>query len=80
MVFMTHMSNYATGQLAQYEFEGVTKAIDTWTNLKMLAPHPIDVAREYFQLYPDEVSPLWSVRSALLSEDLLKFHFYFKII
>ncbi|GFO16426.1 bifunctional heparan sulfate n-deacetylase/n-sulfotransferase [Plakobranchus ocellatus] len=60
MVFMTHMSNYATGQLAQYEFEGVTKAIATWTNLKMVAPHPIDLANEYFEFYPDEVSPLWS--------------------
>ncbi|GFR66597.1 bifunctional heparan sulfate N-deacetylase/N-sulfotransferase [Elysia marginata] len=60
MIFMTHMSNYANDQLAQYSFEHVTEFVAQYTNLRMQTLPPVEIAKKYFQLYPDEVLPIWT--------------------
>ena len=62
MIFMTHMSNYANDQLAQYSFEHVTEFVAQYTNLRMQTPPPVAIAKKYFSMYPDEVLPIWTVR------------------
>ncbi|KAK6170363.1 hypothetical protein SNE40_018773 [Patella caerulea] len=58
-VFMTHMSNYGNDRLALYTFESVLKFIQCWTNLKLLAVPPLQLALKYFEMYPEERDPIW---------------------
>lgn len=59
---MTHMSNYGNDRLALYTFESVIKFVQCWTNLRLLSAAPLQLAEKYFQQYPDEIDPVWSVR------------------
>lgn len=58
-VFMTHMSNYGNDRLALYTFESVVKFLRCWTNVRLASAPPLALADKYFQLRPDELSPLW---------------------
>ncbi|XP_050669112.1 bifunctional heparan sulfate N-deacetylase/N-sulfotransferase [Leptidea sinapis] len=58
-VFMTHMSNYGNDRLALYTFESVVKFLRCWTNVRLASAPPLALAEKYFQLRPDELSPLW---------------------
>lgn len=58
---MTHMSNYGNDRLALYTFESVFKFVQCWTNLRLLSAAPLQLAEKYFQLYPEEIDPVWSV-------------------
>ncbi|KAK6621633.1 hypothetical protein RUM43_006861 [Polyplax serrata] len=58
-IFMTHMSNYGNDRLALYTFESVIKFIQCWTNLRLSSAPPVQLAEKYFQMYPEEVDPVW---------------------
>ncbi|XP_064625741.1 bifunctional heparan sulfate N-deacetylase/N-sulfotransferase-like isoform X2 [Lineus longissimus] len=58
-IFMTHMSNYGNDRLAIYTFESVVKFVQCWTNLKLKTIPPLQLARKYFMMYPEEVDPIW---------------------
>ncbi|XP_048485283.1 bifunctional heparan sulfate N-deacetylase/N-sulfotransferase [Plutella xylostella] len=58
-IFMTHMSNYGNDRLALYTFESVVKFLRCWTNVRLGSAPPLQLAHKYFQLRPDELSPLW---------------------
>ncbi|OTF72476.1 bifunctional heparan sulfate N-deacetylase/N-sulfotransferase-like protein [Euroglyphus maynei] len=58
-VFMTHQSNYANDRLALYTFESVLKFLQCWTNLELHSLSPIQMAKKYFQIYPEERDPIW---------------------
>ncbi|XP_049794710.1 bifunctional heparan sulfate N-deacetylase/N-sulfotransferase [Schistocerca nitens] len=58
-IFMTHMSNYGNDRLAQYTFESVIKFLQCWTNLRLKTAPPLQLGERYFQLYPQEVDPIW---------------------
>ncbi|KAJ6216358.1 hypothetical protein RDWZM_007515 [Blomia tropicalis] len=58
-VYMTHQSNYANDRLALYTFEAVIKFIQCWTNLQLFSLPPLELARKYFQIYPEEKDPIW---------------------
>lgn len=58
-IFMTHMSNYGNDRLALYTFESVVKFLRCWTNVRLASAPPLALAETYFQLRPDELSPLW---------------------
>ena len=60
LVFMTHMTNYGSDKLALFVFENLFKVLAKWTHLKFIALPPLQLAETYFQLYPQDVEPLWT--------------------
>ncbi|XP_055863216.1 bifunctional heparan sulfate N-deacetylase/N-sulfotransferase 3-like isoform X3 [Biomphalaria glabrata] len=60
MIFMTHMSNYANDRLAIYAFDNVLQFVSNWTNLRLLALPPVEMARRYFQMYTQEINAVWT--------------------
>ena len=65
-VFMTHMPNYAFDRLAPYTFESVIKMLKCWTNLEIQTKEPLDLADQYFNMFPDEITPIWGVSYTIL--------------
>ena len=61
LVFMTHMSNYGNDRLAIQTFQNVINFVQTRTNLKLISKPPVELARIYFDMYPEESSPIWTV-------------------
>lgn len=59
LIFMTHQSNYANDRLALYSFETLFRFVNCWTNLKLLATTPVQLAEKYFRRYPEEKDPIW---------------------
>jgi hypothetical protein len=60
LVFMTHMTNYANDRLALFVFEKLFNFIGEWTNIKFKALPPVEMARKYFEIYPQDKEPLWT--------------------
>ncbi|XP_029962943.1 bifunctional heparan sulfate N-deacetylase/N-sulfotransferase 2 [Salarias fasciatus] len=58
-IFMTHLSNYGNDRLGLYTFESLVKFVQCWTNLKLQTLPPIQLAKKYFELFPEERAPLW---------------------
>ncbi|KAJ8935969.1 hypothetical protein NQ314_012550 [Rhamnusium bicolor] len=58
-IFMTHMSNYGNDRLGLYTFESVIKFLQCWTNIKLTSAPPLQLAENYFKLYPGEADPVW---------------------
>ncbi|ELU16792.1 hypothetical protein CAPTEDRAFT_225180 [Capitella teleta] len=58
-IFMTHLSNYGNDRLALYTFESVIKFVQCWTNLEIKTVPPVELANVYFDMFPEEVSPIW---------------------
>ncbi|KAK3588977.1 hypothetical protein CHS0354_043147 [Potamilus streckersoni] len=58
-VFMTHQSNYANDRLALYTFESAIKFVQCWTNLQLKQVPPLELAIKYFEMYPEEKTPIW---------------------
>ncbi|KRZ38414.1 Bifunctional heparan sulfate N-deacetylase/N-sulfotransferase 1, partial [Trichinella pseudospiralis] len=59
LIFMTHQANYAKDRLAVYTFENAVRFIRCWTNLKLETISTLEMAEKYFQMYPQEVNPIW---------------------
>lgn len=59
---MTHQPNYTKDRLAQYTFERVLQFIRCWTNQELKAVRAEMMAQLYFEHYPNERLPLWTVR------------------
>ena len=60
-VFMTHMPNYGFDRLAPYTFESVIKMLKCWTNLDLQTKKPLILADQYFNMFPEETTPIWGV-------------------
>ncbi|KAH1013852.1 bifunctional heparan sulfate N-deacetylase/N-sulfotransferase isoform X2 [Dendroctonus ponderosae] len=58
-IFMTHMSNYGNDRLGLYTFESVIKFVQCWTNIRLTSAPPLQLAENYFKLYPRESDPIW---------------------
>ncbi|KAG7272460.1 hypothetical protein CRUP_031387 [Coryphaenoides rupestris] len=58
-IFMTHLSNYGNDRLGLYTFESLVKFVQCWTNLRLQTLPPIQLAKKYFQIFPQERDPLW---------------------
>ncbi|XP_053317415.1 bifunctional heparan sulfate N-deacetylase/N-sulfotransferase 4-like [Spea bombifrons] len=58
-IFMTHLSNYGNDRLGLYTFVNLAKFVQTWTNLKLQTLPPLQLARKYFELFPEQKDPLW---------------------
>lgn len=60
---MTHFSNYGSDRLGLYVFDRAVDFVQCWTNLQLVQIPPLALAEKYFNDYPDEVDPIWTVRS-----------------
>lgn len=60
IVFMTHMTNYANDRLALFVFENLFRFIAKWTHLEFVAMPPLKLAEKYFEVYPQDIEPLWT--------------------
>ncbi|GAB1298813.1 Bifunctional heparan sulfate N-deacetylase/N-sulfotransferase 2 [Apodemus speciosus] len=58
-VFMTHLSNYGNDRLGLYTFESLVRFLQCWTRLRLQTLPPVPLAQKYFELFPQERSPLW---------------------
>ncbi|XP_015447718.1 bifunctional heparan sulfate N-deacetylase/N-sulfotransferase 2 isoform X2 [Pteropus alecto] len=58
-IFMTHLSNYGNDRLGLYTFESLVRFLQCWTRLRLQTLPPVPLARKYFELFPQEQSPLW---------------------
>lgn len=58
---MTHMTNYANDRLAPYLLKKLVKFVQRWTNLKLVSAPPKQLADIYFNVFPEEVTPVWQV-------------------
>ncbi|CAD7675685.1 bifunctional heparan sulfate N-deacetylase/N-sulfotransferase 2 isoform X1 [Vulpes vulpes] len=58
-IFMTHLSNYGNDRLGLYTFESLVRFLQCWTRLRLQTLPPVPLARKYFELFPQERSPLW---------------------
>lgn len=65
-IFMTHLSNYGNDRLGLYTFESLVKFVQCWTNLRLQTLPPVQLAKKYFEIFPQEKNPLWQVRRQLL--------------
>jgi len=59
---MTHLSNYGNDRLGLYTFESLVKFVQCWTNLRLQTLPPVQLAKKYFEIFPQEKNPLWQVR------------------
>lgn len=59
---MTHQQNFAHDRLALYTFDNLVRFIRCWTNIRLLWQSPVESAKMYFSLMPQEKLPVWSVR------------------
>ncbi|VDO05816.1 unnamed protein product [Haemonchus placei] len=59
-IFMTHQQNFAHDRLALFTFDNLVRFVSCWTNIQLRWQNPIESARMYFSLMPQETVPLWS--------------------
>ena len=64
---MTHLSNYGNDRLALYMLESVTSFLKCWTNLRLLSLPPLEMGFKYFEMYPQDKDPLWTVSGGLMT-------------
>lgn len=60
-VFMTHLSNYGNDRLGPYTFVHLADFVHSCTNLRLQTLPPVQLARKYFELFPEQRDPLWQV-------------------
>nr|KAF6401849.1 N-deacetylase and N-sulfotransferase 4 [Rousettus aegyptiacus] len=58
-VFMTHLSNYGNDRLGPYTFVHLADFVHSCTNLRLQTLPPVQLARKYFELFPEQRDPLW---------------------
>ncbi|XP_053768079.1 bifunctional heparan sulfate N-deacetylase/N-sulfotransferase 4 [Desmodus rotundus] len=58
-IFMTHLSNYGNDRLGSYTFVHLANFVQSWTNLRLQTLPPVQLARKYFELFPEQRDPLW---------------------
>lgn len=58
-IFMSHMPNYCCDRLAPYTFESVASFVACHTNLRMRTVPPLELAKTYFRLFPEEEQAVW---------------------
>ena len=59
-IFMTHLSNYGNDRLALRWLNMTVTFIQKWTNLRLSTSRPLELAKHYFSLFPEEATtPFW---------------------
>ena len=57
---MTHMSNYGNARLAPRLFEELANFVHEFTELQLVTKEPAELAKVYFEKFPDEIRPHWT--------------------
>jgi hypothetical protein len=52
LFYMTHMTNYGSDRIALYLFRNIFDYLTQWTNLEFKSMPPLDLAKKYFEIYP----------------------------
>jgi hypothetical protein len=52
LFYMTHMTNYGNDRLALFLFRNIFDYLMKWTNLEFKSMPPLDLAKKYFDIYP----------------------------
>lgn len=52
LFYMTHMTNYGSDRIALYLFRNIFDYLIQWTNLEFKSMPPLDLAKKYFEIYP----------------------------
>ena len=60
-MFMTHTTNYAIDRVALPLFEHLFKFVRRWTNIQLQTERPMALAKRYFEIFPEDRYPLWTV-------------------
>jgi len=60
LVFMTHMTNYGNDRIGLFLFKKLFDFVSEWTNIKFVALPPVKLVEKHFELYPDDLEPLWT--------------------
>ncbi|XP_064005930.1 bifunctional heparan sulfate N-deacetylase/N-sulfotransferase 4 isoform X2 [Pogoniulus pusillus] len=58
-IFMTHLSNYGNDRLGLYTFANLASFVKSSTNLNLQTLPPVQLAQKYFELFPEQMDPLW---------------------
>ena len=58
---MTHMTNYASDRLALELFDKLFTFVRDWTNIKLVSGPPLTLGRTYFDIFPEDKMPFWTV-------------------
>ena len=58
---MTHVTNYAHDRLALVLFDALFRFVQKWTQLKLIADRPLNLGRKYFEIFPQDKMPVWTV-------------------
>ena len=66
---MTHLSNYGNDRLALFLFEHAVDFVQRYTNLQLVTEPPLKLAEVYFNLFPNEKMPVWTVSIYVCSID-----------
>lgn len=62
---MTHISNFAHDRLALYLFNALFSFVRRWTQLELIAERPLTLGKKYFEIFPEDKMPVWTVRELL---------------
>lgn len=58
---MTHSGNYASDRLAVLLLQSLFKFVKQWTKLRLLTNSSINLGNKFFEIFPEDKSPLWTV-------------------
>ena len=58
---MTHSGNYASDRLAVVLLQSLFKFVKQWTKLQLLTNSSINLGNKFFEIFPEDKSPLWTV-------------------
>ena len=64
-IFMTHIENYARDHLASVLFRALFEFIQQWTLLELKVGPPLTLGRKYFEIFPEDKNPVWTVSAPL---------------
>ena len=58
---MTHVMNYAHDRLALVLFDALLNFVHKFTQLELVTDRPLVLGKKYFELFPEEKLPIWTV-------------------
>ena len=74
VLFMTHTINFAKDRLALVLFDALFQFTYQYTNLQLLTASPLQLAEEYFRIFPEQQYPVWTVWIIWSRTMLILFH------
>lgn len=73
---MTHSGNYARDHLASELFTLLFDFIRKWTQIELVTDTPINLANTYFEIFPEDKQPMWTVSQKCYFYNTIILHAY----